>query len=129
MADCLSIITYEAAKHCLSEYEYALIYLNDEVILGKARELKNKISVALDSCKLMEARFFSHDKELHIFERNNQWSCVITRGVNTPSVTKEYKLSEGFGKGKSILVRESLDYDEDGQVYVAKTALSGIKEV
>ena len=129
MAVCLSIITYQDAKNCLSEYEYALIYLNDEVILGKVEELKNKITVALDSCKLMEARFFSHDKELHIFERNDKWSCVITEDINTLGVTKEYKLSEGFGKGKSILVRESLVYDEDGQVYIAKTALNGIKEV
>ena len=104
-------------------YEYALLYMISEIVLCKTEALAE---INWDECQ--EARFFSEEKELHIFETNSGVDAVeISDGDSQNIVIKEYMLDSRFSSiGHSILIQEYLEYDEDGQAYVANTRLRGI---
>lgn len=108
----------------ISEYEYALLYMISEVILTRTDSLKQ-----IDWNQCMEARFFSRDKELHFFESEGNMKAVnISDGDGQNEVVKQYDLANKFQTmGKSVFVKEYLDYDEDGQANVVLTRLQGIK--
>ncbi|MDE6435259.1 MAG: hypothetical protein K2L07_13635 [Lachnospiraceae bacterium] len=106
-----------------ASYDYALLYLISEIKLCRTEMLK---TINWEECQ--EARFFSADKELHIFEGENGMDAVEISDTGSDSIViKEYLLDNRFASiGNSILVQEYLEYDEDGQAYVANTRLKGI---
>lgn len=111
------------AKKQAAFYEYALLYMISEIVLCRTESL---VDINWDECQ--EARFFSEEKELHVFETESGMDAVeISDGDSQDIVIKEYLLDSRFsGIWHSILVQEYLEYDEDGQAYVANTRLRGI---
>lgn len=110
----------------IKEYEFALIYGLSEMRLCRIAELSEE---GFDMGDCVEARFFSGDKELHYFERNGLFRALEVRDAygGEENVTR-YSIARRWQRcGKELLVKEYLDYDEDGQAYVAHTRLCGIE--
>ena len=107
-----------------TSYEYALVYRLSEIVLCRMEQLK---SFDLKEC--MEARFFSEDKELHLFETEDGMCAVeVTDDGTEDCILKKYELAPKFaGAGKRLVVQEYLDYDDDGQAVVALTRLRGVE--
>lgn len=108
-----------------ADYQYALLYMiSERIILCNAGSLPE---INWKECQ--EARFFSEDRELHIFEGEEGMQAVEVFDTDGEDiVVKEYELDNRFRTaGKTVLVKEYLDYDSDGQVFVALTRLKGIR--
>lgn len=117
-------IELQDADQKKSEFSYALIYMISSRILCKTEELPE-----IDWNECLEARFFSEDKELHIFEREEEMQAVIIRDTDDADcMTKAYELENRYAYlGKTLLVQEYFLYDKDGQMYVGLTRLKGIQ--
>lgn len=123
-------ISLEAVKEKAEQYPYGLVYLFDEILLGKTEMIKDKI--CWEDC--MEARFFSEQGELHLFDYNGERKAVCVEEdteekSRQTSLIKSYPLAakfrkEGFEKFK---VKEYLGCDEDGQAEVLLTRLAGLE--
>lgn len=107
-----------------TDYEYALLYRLSEIVLCKMEQLED-----FDLKECVEARFFSADKELHLFEVEEGMCAVeVTDDGVTDYILKKYKLAPKFaGVGEQLVVKEYLDYDADGQAVVALTRLCGVE--
>ena len=123
-------ISLEEAKRKAEQYVYGLVYLLDEVLLGKIETIKEKI--CWEDC--IEARFFSEQGELHIFDYNGEERAVCVEETEETesyqsSLERTYPLAEKFGKQRfhTFQVKEYLGCDEDGQVTVLLTRLVGLK--
>lgn len=116
----------EFSKACtaIPEYEYALLYMISEIVLAKTDSI-----VEINWAECTEARFFSADKELHFFEVDGEMQAAeVSDGDGQDEMVKEYELAGKFQDiGKTVLVKEYIDYDEDGQANVVLTRLQGIK--
>lgn len=115
------------AEHALSqlaEYRYALVYRISGITLCAASDFDN---ADWDEC--FEARFFDEEKELHIYEEDGVLHAVRSIGTaDGDSLVKKYRLQDRyFGQNKYLCICEHLDYDEDGQAFVALTRLTGIE--
>ena len=117
-------VAYEEAQRRAAEYEYALVYEISELLLGRTDSLPQ---IHWEEC--MEARFFSENRELHLYERNGQMEAVeISDADEEESVVKRYALCAKFrSAGRFLKVKEYIRYDEDGQACVALTRLCGIE--
>lgn len=120
----------EVAKKMIEGFDYALIYMISEVILKKIDKTDIVESINWEECE--EARFFSENKEIHFFRENGKLQAVKTSDDKNESkmdwMQKKYKLASKFRNlGRSVLVKEYLEYDEDGQVRIAQTRLMGIE--
>ena len=106
------------------EYDYALIYMMSKLILSRISDLGE---IDWDEC--LEARFFSKEKELHIFEDDGEQRAVEVSDVDEKdSIVKKYQLAKKFsGLGNTLCVKEYWAYDGDGQTYVSLTRLTGIE--
>lgn len=120
----IDVINWEDVSDSIKNYEYALLYNISSLVLDK-----NENIGMIDWEECMEARFFSSDRELHVFERNGKKEAVeVIDTDGQDMITKRYALSRKFEKlGKAVLVREYLSYDEDGQTFIALTRLQGIE--
>ena len=121
-------IDLETALQSMDDYEYLLAYTYEGILLGKMEEKKPLLNIE----ELMEARFFSENKELHIFEYLEEKKAVqmeelMDEGHEKDIMIKTYALSSKFGKNGKIFVKEYLSYDDDGQVYVEQTCLAGME--
>lgn len=122
----------EEAKKKAEQYLYGLVYLFDEILLGKIESIKNKI--CWENC--IEARFFSEQGELHIFDYNGEKRAVCveekadTENKQSDINDKYYNLSKKFQTNEfhAFRVREYLGCDEDGQVKVMLTRLVGLEK-
>lgn len=106
-------------------YDYALLYMLSGIILCRTEDLP---PVNWEECQ--EARFFSEDRELHIFEGEDGMREAFVQDTEGDNILiREYELDSGrFHKvGKTVLVQEYLAYDGDGQVFVERTRLRGIR--
>jgi hypothetical protein len=76
----------------------------------------------------VDARFFSDDGELHIFEEDGQLKAVqVSDDGKEDTVVQKYELAKRFSQlGDTLLVQEYLEADEDGQMQVKLTRLKGI---
>ena len=120
----------EVAKKMIEGFDYALIYMISEVILKKIDKTDIVESINWEECE--EARFFSENKEIHFFRENGKLQAVKTSDDQNESkmdcMQKKYELASKFRNlGRSVLVKEYLEYDEDGQVRIAQTRLRGIE--
>ena len=123
---CVEDVEITKAYQSIKMYEYALVYMLSEVILCKTEDLPE---LNLEQC--LEARFFSEDKELHIFETEEGKKAVEVSDVDKEDIIiKKYEIAPKFcetGKKEVLIVQQYLDYDEDGQAVVALTRLKGIE--
>ena len=74
---------------------------------------------------MLEARFFDGEKELHMFKTEENWNFVRTSKKDGDYLEKSYRMDAAF-PGQELIVRQYVDYDEDGQAYIARTCLCGI---
>ncbi len=115
-------ITFDTAKTGIKGL-CALIYSMSETILKDS----SPEDINWDEC--LEARFFNENEEYHFIKDGEEWNVVHITENNDDSelecIDRMYILS-GYGKG-SLFVREYLEADEDGQVCVKLTRLTGIK--
>lgn len=125
MGYCFKEMEAGEAYQKINEYRYALIYMISDIAFGKTEELELP-----DWEECQEARFFSEDQELHIFELDGEKTAVeiVDDGAEEDVCDKKFQLDKRFsGDGNLLCVREYLAYDEDGQVFVKLTRLKGIE--
>lgn len=107
----------------LKKYDYGLIFY----ISGKVLEKTENITFQPEEC--LEARFFSEDSELHIFDCNGEKKAVVVKDVEGEHIDKKYVLAKAYSTlGNTVTVRQYPDYDSDGQVYIAATRLVSIEK-
>ena len=107
----------------VSEFDYALIYLMSEVVFGRTSDLK---SFEWDEC--LEARFFSDDKEMHIWAEDEMNAILVEDVDHEDQREIKYVLASLFQNvGKNIVVKQYLENDEDGQSNVVLTRLCGVE--
>lgn len=107
----------------IQEFEYALLYGISDVKLARTEELEG---IDWEECR--EARFFSKDRELHVFEVGDGQQAVLVSDDNEEDrIVKQYEMAPRFrGIGRVLDVVEYLIYDEDGQMRVGLTRLAGV---
>ncbi len=117
----------ESAKASAGEYEYALLYRISDLLLCPAADLKDS---DWDEC--LEARLFRKDAELHILLEEEKKAVKIMDDGGEDVITEVYKLS---GKSRKrlpsnmdkLVVKQYLQPDEDGQMFIALTRLAEIR--
>ena len=111
------------AKRSIQDYEYALIYMIDEVRLTEVAAMPE-----VDWSKCLEARFFSEKGELRFWRDGDEMvAAEVSCARESEFVTESYKLDGRFKKKwESVSVKQFLDFDSDGQAYVDRTVLSGL---
>lgn len=114
----------EKAYESIKNYKYALVYMISQLKLSKTEDLGE-----IDWEECLEARFFSEDKELHIFDVEGEKKAVeVCDEGQEDVVEKRYQLDNQFKNlGTVVVVQEYLSYDEDGQIKVELTRLKGIE--
>lgn len=111
------------AKRSIQDYEYALIYMIDEVRLTEVAAMPE-----VDWSKCLEARFFSEKGELRFWRDGDEMvAAEVSCAGESEFVTESYKLDRRFKKNwESVSVKQFLDFDSDGQAYVDRTVLTGL---
>lgn len=118
-------ISFEDAAASIHQYEYALVYMVSELILKKTTELGD---ILWEEC--LEARFFSQDKEIHIFDDDGTKKAVKVvdaKEEEEDTYIQKYQLASKYRLGSTLCVKEYLSYDEDGQMKIELTRLAGIE--
>lgn len=97
---------------------FALVRSLSRVALGPTPE-------SVDRLELLEARFFDGREEIRIFRDEAGLQAVRLR-----SEAGDAALEQDLGLmnpmfGKTLRVRRVLEFDEDGQAYIAQTMLTG----
>ena len=122
-------IAMEEAKTRINEFDYGLVYLFGQILLGRTEKIKEKIN--WEEC--IEARFFSKEKELHIFDYNGMKRAVCITdtddesGESYPYIEKRVTLDKKFQRESGFEYykkREYITYDEDGQAVVYLTRMA-----
>ncbi len=114
-------IDVNTAKQSIKDYSYALLYMLSEVILAKVEEIGD-----IDWSECLEARFFNEKGELRIWRENDKWGASVCADEGE-YIESEYALDGRFSnRWKKLSVRQYIDYDRDGQVYISSTTLSGL---
>ena len=109
-------------KDLIKDYKYALLYYISETVLCCTTSLSE-----VNWNELTEAYFFDEKGQIHVFDDGEKKQAVVFSANDTPYVEKNYDLLKKYDPvGKYVVVREYLALDEDGQSYVAYTALVGI---
>lgn len=108
----------------IQEFDYALLYGISSVQLARTEELNE-----IDWTECQEARFFSEDRELHVFEDEDGKRAVLAADDGDGDrLVKRYEMAPKFsGIGRVLKVVEYVSYDEDGQLRVALTRLAGVE--
>lgn len=78
--------------------------------------------------EVLEARFFGHTEEVRIFRREGELQAALLAEEPKDTVIEEtYFIQNKKRFGTALTVRQILDYDEDGQCYVAAVRLADWK--
>ena len=128
--DAIRVMSLDDAKAQVSKMEYALVYQISEVIFDRIEQIAE---ICWEEC--LEGYFFDETMQIHIFTGEDGLQAVcFTEPENMIDnnkediIDKDYRLAGKYQKiGSRITKREYLDYDEDGQVYVAYTRLVDVK--
>ena len=107
----------------ISEFDYALIYLMSEIIFEKTSDLK---PFEWEEC--LEARFFSDNREMHVWAEDTLNAVIVEDVDDLDQKRIKYILANQFKHmGKSIVVKQYLENDDDGQCNVVLTRLCGVE--
>ena len=104
-------------------YEYAWVQRTGSVKIGSLDE------AGLDASwdDVWEARIFNQTKEMHIFRYGEELAGAIVECQDGDEFIDESQmLRKSFGK--SIKLRSFIDYDVDGQAFIACTVLTGYEK-
>jgi hypothetical protein len=127
-------VKYGEENNIFKDYSdgYALIFRFSEKIFKPVADVLNSINDKFWD-EVLEARIFTSEKELHIFETDGRLKAVeIKDGNNTKGcisnenqAIKRYEINDG---NKCLVVKEYLGYDDDGQMFVSLTRLCGVEK-
>lgn len=117
-------VTTDELDNKVKEYEYALLHMISEQRFCRMEELPE---TEWEEC--IEARFFSEQGELHVFDADGERKAVAVEDDGDSLVfEKVYRLDGKYRRlGKHIVVQEYLNYDEDGQLVVELTRLKAVR--
>jgi hypothetical protein len=107
-------ITYKEAQQHISEYSYAIVHMISQLQYGKIEDIN------INWNELIELRAFSDKEELRIYQGND--GIVAQRITEADDDTDniiilKYKMKNN----KTLMVKEYLKPDEDGQAQVIYT--------
>ena len=105
-------ISLQAALEAGQKLPFAWVRSLSQVALGRT-------PLAADLEELLEARFFSRDREIRLFPGEDGLRAVALTGEPEDHVMEEEYQIENPRFGRSITVTRVLDWDEDGQAYIA----------
>lgn len=123
-------LSIDEAIREINSCSYIILYRYDGI------ELKQAATVTEPEIKdtdCFEIRAFSGTKEIHLFEGESAETVAIRimddedGDLTADVMEKKYKLSRKYAPYTKVCIKEYLEYDEDGQMYVAVTRLSGIE--
>lgn len=120
-------ISIEEVKQTIGGYKYGLVYENSEMLFGRTKELRD-----VDWEQLQEAFFFDRKSQVHIFrDGDNLKSVVVEDEAEDVYQLRNYRLNQNDKRasaaGKELVVKEYLEQDEDGQVYIKCTRMIDVK--
>lgn len=114
-------------------YMYALVQRFSELFICSAKDLQQY----LDENECVEIRIFGEDKELHLIYGDEKCAIRVTDRLSENSsedkvLIRKYLINSNFLKEdlrehKKLVVKQYLDVDQDGQVYIALTRLQDIQ--
>ena len=115
-------LSVEEALSLGAKLPYAYIRRTDGVTLGPAPK-------ETGTAHLLEARWFSDTEEIRIFQRCGELQAVrLQHSPEDASLGNEtYPLEKNSPFGTSLTMRRFLAMDEDGQMSVETTCLTGWK--
>ena len=134
MEEIIKSIEFGQAKAIAEKCAYALLYKIESIDLVKISEGVN-IEELLDEC--YEARFFDEEREVRFLrvdddaEMTGEFGTSVIEEADAGSCLrqdKKYVLANRYkGRGKSVIIRQYLLPDDDGQMCVMATRLVGIE--
>lgn len=116
------------------KYDYAILNMMSSLSLMPVSDLLeidesgNAVRISFKPDELLEARFFSADAELHVFRNDDDELAAVL--INDEFLSNEYETCDvcyQAQKVKTLVVREYLKADEDGQMCVVLTRAAGIE--
>lgn len=81
-------------------------------------------SDSIEEGNLLEARIFTNGKELHIFPYEDVLQAVVTESEEGDDFWEESQLLSGRF-GYSVIIRNYIAYDPDGQAYIIRSVMNG----
>ena len=111
------------ALECGRALPYALLRGLSRVTLGPAQALAE-----IDLEELIEARFFSAGEEIRVFRSGGELRAVRLRGEPEDNELERTYRIKNPKFGSSLKVCRLLEADEDGQMNVTVTRLTGWEE-
>ena len=109
----------------IGKYSWGLFYRPSQVTLCQISEVNAEVIIQMIT-ESQEIRFFNASEEMHIFLGLEHKAIHVVEDDTDNTRTAAYALNGQFARstGKSkLLVRQYLEEDEDGQVYIALTRL------
>lgn len=117
-------LDFQEAIKLLTKYKYCLIYkISEAPILSQMIHISEN-----DWEEIQEAWFFKEEGQLHIYRDEGMLFAAMIDDALLPdahTLEKTYYLADKFQKKgkKKITVKEYIDFDKEGQCYVAYTRL------
>lgn len=97
-------------KELAAAYDSALCYHLSGIALTDAKDI--------DPADLTEAWLFSEEACVHIWAEDGGWRCArISDSEHAARKDETYALEPEFGR--TLTVRYLIDFDEDGQAFIA----------
>ena len=134
MEEIIKSIEFGQAKATAEKCAYALLYKIESIDLIKISE-EVTIEELLDEC--YEARFFDDEREVRMFRADDdadmtgEFGAAVLEEADAGVCIrqdKKYVLANRYkGSGKSVIIRQYLIPDDDGQMCVVATRLVGIE--
>lgn len=105
-------------------YDYGYLTCMSEVVFVKMEGHE----VDIDWPELIEARFFNENQELFIWRTGESLlGRRLTETGDTDAVETAVPVMKKFcPTGGKIVIRKYIDYDEDGQAFVANTRIKKV---
>lgn len=123
--DSIKSLSFQEAEELFYNYEYCLIYEISDVVLNRLERL-----CEIDWNEVQEAWLFDEKGQLHIYrDEGILLAARVDDAVldHAHTLEKTYRLADTnkfrIDGNKMIIVKEYIDFDEDGQSYVAYTRL------
>ena len=116
------------------KYDYVILNMMSSLELMPVSDVLktdadgNPAQLYFDPEELLEARFFSDEAELHIFrDSEDNLSAVLIRDEFLNDEYETCDVRYQTQSGKTLVVREYLKADEDGQMCAVLTRAAGIE--
>lgn len=115
---------YNSALETVKNYSYVLLYKYSALELRKAGDIGES-----DWTECYEARAFDQSGELHLLLGDEKKAYVVEDTDDSCVLTSEYELSGKYKADgqKTVVVKQYLEADHDGQMRIVLTRLAGIK--